>query len=200
MAGFKVITEPEEEPVTVEQAKLSARVGDDAEEDLIELWIEEGRRYVENVTHRALVTQKLRLTLDCWPARVIYLPRPPLQAVTAVKYVDSSGVEQTLTEGTHFEVDDSGHEPAFIRPLFGLVWPWHKIQLGAITIEYTAGYGTAEDVPAGARHAILLHVGNAYAHRETIGTGTVTYELAQTIKTVLGNAGLLRPSADEEAF
>lgn len=196
MAGWKVITAPASEPVDVEAAKLALRIGDDAEESLIQEWIKAGREYVENRTHRALVSQEIRLTLDCWPSRVIALPRPPLLTVDLVEYVDTAGVTQTLTEGVDFEVDDTA-EPALIRPLEGHSWPATKRAFNAVTIEYTAGYGNEGAVPSRAKQAILLYVGDAYAHRETMGVGTVAYKLAQTIDDVL--AELLRPAADEEA-
>lgn len=197
MAGLRLIEAAAEEPISVELAKIDQRIGDDAEESLIELWIREGRAYVESRTHRALVTQRWRLSLDCWPgSRLIRLPRPPLVSVDLVQYRDTAGVMQTLAS-TEYQVDEE-HEPALIKPAYGKTWPATQPGFNAVVVEYTAGYGNAEDVPPAAQSAILLHVGDAYAHRETIGTGTIAYQLAKTIDSTLAN--LLRPGADEEAL
>lgn len=198
MAGWKVITAPDAEPVSVDEARDAVRLGDDAEESQIRSWIEAGREYVENRTRRSLVTRKIRLSLDCWPScGLIRLPRPPLVAVTLVEYRDTAGVFQTLVANDDYQVDGE-HEPARIKPAYGTTWPATQPGFNAVHIEYTAGYGNAGLVPARAKHAILLYVGNAYAHRETIGVGTVAYELAQKLDDVL--AELLRPGADEEAL
>lgn len=197
MAGFRVIEAPDGEPVGVDEARKAARIDDAAERALVEQWIRSGREHVEGRTRRALVTRKIRLTLDAWPScRVIRLPRPPLVAVTLVQYRDTAGVMQTLVADTDYQVDSTS-EPARIKPAYGKTWPATRPGFNAVVVEYTAGYGTAEKVPARAKDAILLYVGNRYAFRETMGTGTVAFELAEKIDDVL--AELLRPGADEEA-
>lgn len=39
--------------------------------------------------------------------------------------------------------------------------------MDARTVDFTAGYGTPDDVPASIRQAILLHIGTLYEVRET---------------------------------
>jgi uncharacterized phiE125 gp8 family phage protein len=53
-------------------------------------------------------------------------------------------------------------------------WPSTRGHVNDVWVDFVAGYGSAADVPAKIRAAILLKVGDMYAHREetlTHGTG-----------------------------
>ena len=62
-----LISEPEEEPLSLADAKLFLRVEHDAEDALITNLVRAARRHVETQTGRRLVTQIWRLVLDAWP-------------------------------------------------------------------------------------------------------------------------------------
>lgn len=75
---------------------------------------------------------------------VIRLPRPPLQAVTAVTYVDQTGVTQTLSPSV-YQVDTQ-QEPGRLAPAYQQVWPTTRVQMGAVQVTFLAGYGPATSV------------------------------------------------------
>ena len=50
-------------------------------------------------------------------------------------------------------------------------------QHGRINFEYFAGYEDADAIPAALKHAIKLHVGSMFEHRETEVTGTIASKL-----------------------
>ncbi|HEX7823634.1 MAG TPA: head-tail connector protein, partial [Mycobacterium sp.] len=80
---------------------------------------------------------------------------------------------QRSTDGTL--VADLSSAPARIVPAFGSVWPIALPEIGAIAVNYTAGYGdAAADVPQGLRNWILLRVATMYANREESVPGAVT--------------------------
>lgn len=158
------ITAPAVEPVTLAEAKLHLRVDSNDEDVHIAGLITAAREQAESNTRRALITQTWRLTLDAFPG-IIELPRPRLQAVTSVQYVDTGGVMQTL-DASAYQVAGTS-EPARILPAYGRNWPATRHQLEAVSITYTAGYGNAgADVPASIRQWMLLYIGALYENRE----------------------------------
>lgn len=167
-----VITPPAEDPVSVEQAKDNSRVEVGDEDALIAGLITSGTQVAEAFTRRQLITATLELSLDSFPAidKPIQLPKPPLQSVTSIKYIDRDGVEQTLTG---FQVDTSC-EPGRIAPAFGTSWPDTRDLLGAVKIRYVAGFGDPDAVPQGLRVAIQQMVSGWFENRESMETKTIT--------------------------
>lgn len=180
--ALKVITAPATEPVTLAEAKLHLRVDSSAEDTLITMLIVAAREMAEMKTGRQLMTATLRVTLDQFPSQVwcndgsgfslpgnaILLPRSPVTAVTSIKYADSAGVLQTI-DAANYAVDlDS--EPVRITPASGSVWPCPIDQIGAVQINFTAGYASAAAVPSSIKQWILMLVGSGYAQRESFAT------------------------------
>lgn len=159
---------PTIEPLTVQEAKDWARITDDAEDDLVEGLIRSARAHVEQLSGRALLTQTWELYLDEFPEQ-IDIPRPPLQSVTHVKYIDANGTLQTLAS-SEYTVDTKA-EPGRIVPAYGKSWPGTRTEPNAVQVRFVAGYGLeASDVDAKApelRQAIGVLVGTMYEQRET---------------------------------
>lgn len=120
--GLSVVTHPTEEPVSIQEVKDNSRIdGTDHDEWIAEAIIE-ARELCEVYCKRRLVTTSLRLSLDHFPAGPFYVPSPPLQSVTSLKYYDTSGVQHTLTANTDYTVD-TYTEPGRITPAYGTNWP-----------------------------------------------------------------------------
>ncbi len=187
-AGVERTVEPLVEPVTVSEAKTHLRVDDSVgtiEDTYIETLISTARMMAENFTRRALITQTWRLTLDQWPERSIYLPFPPLQSVSSVKYINTAGVLTTLTEGTDYEVDTRS-VPGRVHPSYSQVWPVVRAIENAVTVEFIAGYGNAaSDVPEPIRQAILLIIQRLYDHRGDSIIGSIRTDLPYTSEVIL---------------
>jgi uncharacterized phiE125 gp8 family phage protein len=100
----------------------------------------------ERHTRRAFITQTWRLSLREFPSR-IYLPRPPLQSVTSITYVDSNGATQTLSSSLYQVSTDSS--PGYIEPAFSKSWPSIRSEtVDPIKITYVAGFGSdSENIP-----------------------------------------------------
>lgn len=174
-----VVTGPEEEPVSTEEAKLDLRVDHDDEDALIDEYVMAARQHVENTTWRALVTQTLEAAFDAWPSgTVLVLPRPPLQSVTSVTYTDKDG-NSTVWDAANYIVD-SRRQPGRLVLAYGKSWPTATLQpTNGIVVRYVAGYGAASAVPAIYKKAIKLLVGEMYEHREAtvIAAGAVATQL-----------------------
>jgi len=141
------------------------------EDTMVSSLIVSAREQAEAITRRALITQTLKLYLDSFPAE-IEVPRPALQSVTAIKYLDSDGTEQTLA-ADQYRVDISSL-PARVVPAYGCTWPTIRGDIGGVNIEYVAGYGLAADVPQSIKQWMLLVIGAMWEIREQIVTGQIT--------------------------
>lgn len=152
------ITAPAIEPVSIADVKLSARMDADntSLDSQITLIIRALRRMAESRLQRRIITQTVELVLDDFPEAEIDLLLPDVQAITSVKYIDSTGTEQTLAESA-YSLDPS-FTPCFLFPAHGTDWPATYDTANALRVRYTVGYGaTADSVPEDIRLWIIAH-------------------------------------------
>jgi hypothetical protein len=160
---------PTAEPISLVEAKLHLVVTITEDDSLITSLIAAARQYAESITRRALVAQKWSVLLDNFPrpgfnvgsanwygpqwginpgpltvlspdgvtGYEIYLPFAPTMLVESIAYVDTAGAPQTLATD-QYQIDLS--TPACLTPAFGTVWPETRMQKGAVTIKFSAGY------------------------------------------------------------
>jgi uncharacterized phiE125 gp8 family phage protein len=181
---MQLITPPAAEPVSLAEAKLHLRVDFDEDDALIQALISAARQAAEMLTQRQLVTARWRVVLDSFPGcglmgvpagqtftlpgHAILIPKSPLQSVLEICYRDMAGVSQVMPSA-HYTVDKAC-EPARITPVFGQIWPVALPQIGAVSVTFDAGYGSAADVPEGLKSWIKLRLGSLYAHREEVAS------------------------------
>lgn len=165
MPKFKLITAPAVEPVLKDDLpKDQIRVSGTDEDDLIDSYIKSARRIAEKTQNRALITQTWEMYLDAFNDEEILIEKCPVSGITSVKYFDTDNSEQTIDAG-NYELD-SVSEPARLRPTSGNSWPSTYDKYNAVTIRFTAGYGTAgSDVPEETIDAILMIVAHFYENR-----------------------------------
>jgi uncharacterized phiE125 gp8 family phage protein len=185
--GYQLVTPPTGEPVGLADAKAHLRVDAAVTDDdaLITLLIGAVRQYAEQLTARSLITQQWRLVLDAFPGpslmgvpagvpfslpgHAILLEKGPVQGIDAITYTSPDGSTQTLAPEQYF-ADLSG-TLVRITPPFGQIWPITLPQIGSVHVLFTAGYGSAADVPAGLVQWIKLRLGTLYENREDVVTG-----------------------------
>jgi len=161
--ALAIVTPPALEPVSLAEAKQDARIYVNDDDPIVAAYLIAGRQYAEDYTGRRFVTQTWDYFADQFPGCTIELPIGPIQSVTSVKYTDSSGIEQTLIEGTDYDVDNRSLVTR-IRPTYAKRWPIVRHQtMNAISIRVVAGYGSNPgDTPEQIRQAIKLHVQSYY--------------------------------------
>lgn len=178
-AGYSLVrtTEPATEPITTAEAKLFLRVDVTTDDSLIDSLVTAARQQIEEEIHRSLITQTWTLRMDSWPDypahydRGIPLFRPPVQSVTSIQYVDTSGSTQTLA-AADYRVDATT-SPGRVHPVWGTVWPAIRFVTQAITVEYTAGYGDgASSIPGAILQAMRLLLGDMYELRSETMVGS----------------------------
>lgn len=177
--SLELITAPSAEPMTTAEAKSHLRVDLSDDDDLIDSIVKAAREKLEVDTGRALITQTFDLHLDVFPDDcVIKVPRPTLQSITSIKYLDPDGVEQTL-DASKYRID-SKSTPARIIPAYGESWPSIRATTNAVVVRCIAGYGDAStDIPQDLIQAMKLLVGHYYENREDVITGTIATAIPQ---------------------
>lgn len=182
---------PTAEPIELQDAKDFARIDNLEDDDMVNDLLVAARDVAETITRRALVTQTWVLQLDGFPSSLYYrehwrrrisetpgapwfdcspylnlqrnqivLPLPPVQSVSSITYLDEAGNSQTLSPSNY--IVDTASEPARIMPAFNLSWPSTRIQPGAVTITFVAGYGLAAAVPSAAKTFIKMKLRALY--------------------------------------
>lgn len=185
---LRQVTAPAVEPLSVEEIKAHLRVIGDDENDVITPYALAARDMCELEARRAFITQTFALWLESWPcADRIELPRPPLQSVTSITYIDYAGVTRTMSSADYLV--DTASEPGRIVLAFGASWPSATLRPGlAITITYVAGYGAAgAQVPERYKHAIRLLTGHYYENREqvVVQPGVTIGQLPDALRSLL---------------
>jgi uncharacterized phiE125 gp8 family phage protein len=182
---FRVIEEPDVEPITVTEAKAHIRVTHTDDDTYIGTLISVARQYIEERTGRALINQTLQETWhDRFPT-YFELARSPLTFISVIMYIDEDGVTQTLAIDQYKIAAYS--DPMVIVPEYDITWPSTRRTTDAVTVRYIAGYGsTAASVPFPIRQAILMLVADMYVNRETIITGTIVSQREFAVDALCG--------------
>jgi hypothetical protein len=199
------------EPLSLAVAKGFLRVEITDDDALISTLITAARYRCEAINNRSYVTTSWQLTLDYFPPYssrsmallppaivggysdrnywlnlsdiAIELPYPPLLAVTSITYLDQSGASRSLDLTPGVAVSISTGTPGQITPHYGTIFPITQPTLGAVQINYTAGYGPdPADVPPNVMTAMMFLVAHYYEHR----TSDVAEPAA--VKALLGPA------------
>ena len=207
---LSVITPASGYPVTTDLVKAHTRIDNSSDDTLLSVYIASATAMVEAFLNRALLTQTLMWSLadsfpqNSWPLvpapililpiamewaftqmlrRDIELPRAPLQAVSLISFAQWGDTMDTdLVAGTDYNVDNS-LEPARVHLHSDVPWASRS----HISVTYTAGYGTAGDVPMPIVHAILLTVARFYEHRGDQETS----DLPESARALLWNYRLM---------
>lgn len=165
------ITPAAELPIDLEEAKAHLRVDGSVEDGDVMLKLGAAVRAVEHYTG-PLIQSTWEVSYECFVNRVLYLPARAVTAVLAVRYQPLSGAEVTLDPAGYY-VDLRGASerfPGAPRLLTGPVgWPTATLRPGAgVTVRFTAGHATRDDVPQNIKEAILLDLGNLHRNRESV--------------------------------
>lgn len=203
--ALQLYTAPTIEPLTLSEATAHLRVDSDDDMLLVESLITAARIYCENKTNRQFINATYKLSLDqfpvwndCRPRRgesfaelggVIRVPRPRLQSVTSITYVDLNGDTQTLSTSNY--TVDTQSEPGRIVPAYNSFWPGTRTQVNAVVVTYVAGFGAnATSVPESIKAAMKLIIGHLYENREAVNIGNVVNEVPMAVDSLLGTYAL----------
>ncbi len=211
-----LIAAPVVPPMTVGYARRHIRSLTATEDGLIATWIQAAAQYFEGMTGRQIITATRESWMDAFPGYLgigpadiiplgafwpqwgtttrIELPRPPLQSVISVTYVDGTGVVQTVDDGgspatpTYLVKAPQGPyaRRGWIEPKVGTSWPLARYEGGAVRIQYICGYGdTVETVPALVTGILCYLVAHYDQHREAVHESRWAIEVPYGVQAMI---------------
>lgn len=163
---YRMVEEPQFEPVTLAQLKAQLRLDGDYDDALLQRKLASARDYVERFLGQTLRATTYDGFLPRFPPREIRLPIGPLRSVEAITYRDAQGAERTL-DPARYLVDDV-NDPGQILPLDGRPWPATAALPNAVRVRFIAGMMSAEagGLPEALIEAILQLAAWWYDHRD----------------------------------
>lgn len=188
--GLKPTVEPAIEPVTLAEVKNHLRISGDADDSELTKLIKAARINVEHEQKRQLITATWEHELDEFPAGEIVIPHPPLITITSISYEDLAGDTQTWA-ASNYQVDTAGLRGS-VRPVPSGTYPSTEAdRKNAVTITYTAGYGTAaSDVPETTRLAIMMLVAHWFENPEPVVVGAAINKFPFHVENLIGAESL----------
>jgi uncharacterized phiE125 gp8 family phage protein len=142
-----------------------------AEDDYIDRLIRVTTRTAERYMRRPLMPQTWAMVLDRFPVGLIEVPLPTLLSVESIAYIDSAGVDQTLSAAVYQVGTPYGTTRGTIALISGQLWPSVQASTtNAVTVTFRAGFaqiGSPEvaEVPEDITQGMLLVIGELYKQR-----------------------------------
>lgn len=174
--------------VTLDEMKAHLRIEQSFTEDdnYIQALILAAMDLVEQMTWRYLNQNTIQFNCEIWPDEsIIYLCRGVAYQIESVKYIDSFGIQNTMSTGVDYNFDISneiGRIKLLNRPEL------NKDILNAVEVIYTTRWNqfdTENIIPEAVKSAIKLMCGHWYENRQDVITGTITSELPKTSEYIL---------------
>ena len=163
------VTLPASEPVSLAEAKLFLRVDHNAEDSLITTLLGAAREAVEAGIGQALITRRVRESLDIWrrdAANGALLGLGPVTNVVAVRLLANNGA-QSVIDPERYRLEGNRDRP---RLVFLAGFPATLRTAGGIEIEYDCGYADeATELPIALRVATMQIVASLYELRQGDG-------------------------------
>ena len=156
--SYVLVTAPVIEPISLEEAKLHARITDVNSDGLLMSYVQAAREEAEAALGFGLLTQTWRYDLSFW-SDVIPLPMArDLQSIVSVKYYDGDGTLQTLSS-SFYSTDTAARPTALVRAS-NTAWPTLQADrnTGRIQITYMVGWTAPAFVPERIKQGIRLWV------------------------------------------
>lgn len=150
-------------------------------------WIDSAESKGQRISRRQFRTATYDLVRTGFPScGYIELPKPPLQSVTSVKYLDTAGVLQTWAASNYVVEAPAGDFAAHgtISLAYGITWPSTYAQAGSVQIRFVAGYGAASAVPSLLKDGMLIAVADRSAQRESVVIGMSMNKIPGTAEDI----------------
>lgn len=175
MERVTVHTAPTGALLTAQELRDQVSSADAADDSLLSAAMGAAVDECEQIMGRAILAQKWRYVADAFPGGTATLAiQAPGTAIDSVKYVDLTGVEQTLPEADYV-ADVRDDYVLRITPAVGKVWPATLARSGAVEVVFSCGWANPGAVPENVKQWVKLRAGGYYTHREAITERTPLY-------------------------
>lgn len=198
-----MITPASVAPVSLEEVKQHLRIDHNDEDVVLQTYIDAASGFLggsQGILGKVLVGETWRQTYSEFASPMALAAWPtPVSAVSQIQFYDADNAIQLLDP----DVWTWGYAmPEFAPATFsrtggnavgiaitlvpGQAWPTTYVRDDAVLLDYVAGYGQPNQVPAPIRRAILILVGDFYARREASAAGSFA-ELPYAMRMTLSN-------------
>lgn len=171
-----LVTPPAAAPLTLDEVKAQIRTDSSDEDALLTILIAAAVAYLDGWTGilgRCMVTQTWRRSFDDL-ARCLRLPLPASN-ISSITVQASDGTQSTVAGSNYtLQEDELG---SFVRFKDSYSFPSDLYETKAVAVTFTAGFGTAADVPADLKIAMLMLIGHWFSNRETVNIGNIVSSL-----------------------
>ena len=157
------------------KAQLSIAEGDDTHNSELLSFIAAAREEWERDTSTALIERTIQHRMPAFQ-QITKLTVLPVVSITSVKYMDTDGVEQTVSSAEYYlDIDE-------VRFFDTYTFPDTQTRSEAVRITYVAGYGDeATDCPELDRMAIKLSLANRFENRDMIVSANYTRQAYEAL-------------------
>lgn len=182
--NIKQLTYPSETVISLQTAKDHLRVTDTNQDSVIRDCIKSATNLIESYTNQYLLSRTFVAYLDYHEFEAycpIELWQYPVTAITAVKYLDTSGTETTFSSSNYStDISDS---PA--RVLSTTVPTVQQNVLNPFRVYFTAGYTNVDYIPAELIGWVKIFTAFFYETRQPEYTGYSVSEIAYKYERAL---------------
>lgn len=180
-------------PVNLADIKEHIQISHNSDDGLLFFgsggFIADATQEIETRGQVSLIEQKRRVLLDYMPCdESIYLNRGPVSEVTAVKYLDADGDEQTLADTYYRPIIKGRKNQIYFTEDADAITVADGP--GTVWVEYTAGFGqTPNSVPAQWRTLVAAVAYHLYERRGLVAGGGLDEAFERIIDRKVINAG-----------
>ncbi len=157
----RVTSGPEDMPVTIEEARIAARINGTDSDGEIKAHVDGLTKQAEHIIGQVIINRTYLVKLPSFPS-VIAAPMLPAGEVLSVVYFDVDGAEQTLSTNA-YRLDDTLDVPSIVLN-DGFEWPETATRTDAVKITMICGYGAdSTSTPAEFKAYILAKTREHFA-------------------------------------
>jgi len=180
-----LVTPPAAQPVNLADIKQHVRRAYSADDDaMLQAYLDAAVAMLDGkdgILGRCMVTQSWGFDLDQW-ARTIALPFPDVASAT-IRYRDAEGVVQTVAASAY---ELSSGNPATLWFNDDFDFPaLSAIHRHPISVEFEAGFGDVDAVPAALKQVIRMMAAHWFVNREAVLSGATVGELPLGVATLI---------------
>lgn len=162
---YKLKTAPAFDPISIDELKRNLHImEDDDEKDVyLDEIIASTVEYVQSDIGRQFCLATYTAYLDAYPGEEMEIDRGPVSGITSVKYFKPSELILSTLDPSLYQLDNVD---LTARLKFLESFSTNSNKINAIEIEFTTGWGSADDVPRDIKDGLILLCSDRYLNPE----------------------------------
>ena len=151
---YELITPPTGPAVPLTTAKAHLVVEHAADDELIQIYINQAAAWAQSYTGRHIGEQEWKVYGDTW-CDILSIPFSPVRTI-AIEYIDIDGATQTLATDQYY-LDNKSY-PATIQPRPAVEWPDLSDEPNCVTVTCQTGTNLLDGNMSSAIYLLTAHL------------------------------------------